>query len=54
MTIPMTHGVVHISCGGLPLEDKPYLPPTSDLAELGRYLAQKYSAKEKEEDNYEP
>ena len=36
-------GVVHIKCGGKPLEG-PYLPPASDLAELGRYLARKYAA----------
>lgn len=45
MTIPMPHGVVHISCGGKPLEESPYLPPASDLAELGRYLARRYGAK---------
>lgn len=43
MTIPMTGGVVRLSCGGKPL-DAPYLPPASDLAELGRYLARRYAA----------
>lgn len=42
MTIKMTTGVVRISCGRKPL-DTPYLPPASDLAELGRYLARRYA-----------
>lgn len=50
MTIPMSHGVVHISCGGKPLDESPYLPPASDLAELGRYLARRYGAKAVNED----
>ena len=45
MTVHTTYGTARISCGGKPLEG-PYLPPASDLAELGRYLARKYSAKE--------
>ena len=39
MTVYMEHGVVHDTCGGKPLGDAPYLPPESDLAFLGRYLA---------------
>lgn len=43
MIIPTTSGVVRISCSGKPL-DASYLPPASDLAELGRYLARRYAA----------
>lgn len=42
MTINTTSGTVRITCGGKPL-DGPYLPPESDLAELGRVLAQRYA-----------
>lgn len=37
-------GEIRIICEGEPLEG-PYLPPPSLLAELGRYLAGKYSDK---------
>jgi len=43
MTINFSTGTVRITCGGEPLAG-PYLPPQSDLAELGRFLAQKYAA----------
>lgn len=49
MTVYLEHGVVHVTCGGKPLGDAPYLPPESDLAFLGRYLASKYAAKEPEQ-----
>ena len=45
MTIQLDAGTVRISCGGAPLEGA-YLPPASDLAQLGRYLARKYSTKD--------
>lgn len=43
MKIPMSTGTVQITCGGKPLEGT-YLPPASDLALLGRYLARRYAA----------
>lgn len=39
------NAMVTLTCGGKPLEG-PYLPPPSALAELGRYLARKYGAKD--------
>ena len=36
---------VRITCGGAPLEG-PYMPPPSAIAELGRYFASKYAAKD--------
>lgn len=38
-------GEIRVTCGGKPLEG-PYLPPASALAELGRFLASRYSAKD--------
>lgn len=45
MTIQTPQGIVRLTCGGHPLVG-PYLPPASDLAQLGRYLARKYGAKD--------
>lgn len=42
MSIQTQCRVIKITCGGKPLTG-PYLPPAAELAELGRYLAQRYA-----------
>ena len=42
MSIQTQCRVIKLTCGGKPLTGA-YLPPTAELAELGRYLAQRYA-----------
>lgn len=50
MTVQTTTGVVRVSCGGKPL-DTDYIPSALKLAELGRYFAARYAAKDETEES---